>query len=64
MMTAGPWRLDALEILARDRRPAKFDERPPRRAGGGSMVDDEAVDAGLRAKLRMLARLPSTSSTR
>ncbi len=53
MMTAGPWRLDALEIVAVSRGRRRFDDR--RLAEQAAlMVDDEAVDAGLRAKLRML----------
>ncbi len=52
MMTAGPWRLDALEIAAVSK-AAKFDERHLVEQAA-LMVDQDAVDAGLRAKLRML----------
>ncbi len=55
MMTAGPWRLDALEIVAVSR-PAKFEDRRLVEQAA-LMVDDETVDAGLRAKLRMLLDL-------
>ncbi len=57
MLTAGPWRLDALEILEVSRR-AKFDRRPHVEVirelvatGGG---DEEPIDPAMRAKLRRI----------
>ncbi len=52
MMTAGPWRLDALEV-AEVSKAAKFDKRHLAEQAA-LMVDQDTVDAGLRAKLRML----------
>ena len=52
MMTAGPWRLDALEV-AEVSKAAKFDGRHLVEQAA-LMVDLDTVDAGLRAKLRML----------
>ena len=55
MMTAGPWRLDALEIL-RVTAKARFDETRLLRAAT-AMRDDEAIAPELRAKLRLLVGL-------
>ena len=51
MLTSGPWRLDAAEIL-RLRRTAEFDGRPMLQAAREALTaDEQAVPAGLRAKL-------------
>ncbi len=53
MLTAGPWRLDALEILEVSPR-AKFDRDAGLRARRRAMRDDEAIAPAMRAKLRRL----------